>query len=442
MRRRTFLKRTGVLLGAVPAAGVLRYGSPAEEQRVGGGGPRAFDPTDWEDVRDQFALTRDRIHMATFLLASHPRPVAEAIRRHRTAFDEDPATYWEEHFQQAEPSVRRAAAEYLYTDPDLIALTDSTTMGLGLVYGGLRLGAGQEIVTTPHGHYATLESLRLRAERTGAIVREVALYDEAARASVDQIVTRMRDAVTDRTRVLAVTWVHSSTGVKLPIAAMAEALDEINAGRDASDRVLFCVDGVHGLGIEDVTMGELGCDFFIAGTHKWMHGPRGTGLIWGCEHAWDALEPIIPTFGPTVGVWIGALPPDTPLITPGSYHTPGGFHSFEHRWALGEAFRFHEAIGKTRIQERVHSLNSLAKQALADMPHVRLHTPMSPELSAGIICFEVDGLTPGEVVGGLHEDDIVASTSPYAVSYARLAPSIINDEEEVERVVDAVAALG
>lgn len=442
MRRRAFLRQTGVLLGAAPAAGVLGYRSPPEAQSSTGGSPRAFDPTDWDDVRDQFALTRDRIHMATFLLASHPRPVAEAIRRHRAAFDEDPATHWEEHFRQAEPSVRRAAADYLSTDPGLIALTDSTTMGLGLVYGGLRLGADQEILTTPHGHYATLESLRLRAERTGAVVREVALYDDAARASVDAIVTRMRDAITDRTRVLAVTWVHSSTGVKLPLAAMAEALDEINAGRDVGNRVLFCVDGVHGLGIEDVTMEELGCDFFIAGAHKWLHGPRGTGLIWGREHAWDALEPIIPTFGPSVGVWIGVLPPDTPLITPGSYHTPGGFHSFEHRWALGEAFRFHEAIGKSRIQERIHSLNSLAKQALADMPHVRIHTPMSPELSAGIICFEVDGHTPTEVVEELREDGIVASTSPYRVSYVRLAPSIINDEEEVSRSVGAVAALG
>lgn len=441
MLRRAFLRKTGVLLGAAPAAGVLRYRSPIEASD-GNGSPRQFDPTDWEEVRDQFALTRDRIHMATFLLASHPRPVAEAIRRHRAAFDEDPATYWEEHFQQAEPSVRRAAAEYLSTDPGLIALTDSTTMGLGLVYGGLRLGPGQEILTTPHGHYATLESLRLRGERTGAVVHEVALYDDAARASVDAIVTRMRNAITDRTRVLAVTWVHSSTGVKLPLAAMAEALDEINAGRDADDRVLFCVDGVHGLGIEDVTMDELGCDFFIAGTHKWLHGPRGTGLIWGREHAWDALDPIIPTFGPTVGVWIGALPPDTPLITPGSYHTPGGFHSFEHRWALGEAFRFHQEIGKSRIQERVHSLNSLAKQALAEMPHVRIHTPMRPELSAGIICFDVDGHTPAEVVEGLREDGIVASTSPYRVSYVRLAPSIINDDEEVSRSVGAVAALG
>ena len=437
MRRRDFIRQAGLVVGAAPALGALAS-APAMDRVP----TRAFDPTNWADVRDQFALTRSRIHMASFLLASHPRPVAEAIERHRRAFDEDPATYWEEHFQRAEPQVRAAAGDYLGADPAHIALTDSTTMGLGLVYGGLQLEPNHEILTTPHGHWATTQSLRLRAERTGAIVREVALYDDPAETSVDAVVRRMRGAITDRTRILAVTWVHSSTGVKLPLAAMAAALRDLNANRDKGDRVLFCVDGVHGLGIEDVTVDDLGCDFFIAGTHKWMFGPRGTGLIWGRPDAWDALDPIIPTFGPSVGVWIGALPPDTPYITPGTVHTPGGFHSFEHRWALGEAFQFHLNIGKPRVQERIHSLNTMAKEALATMPHVRLYTPMSPDLSAGIICFDVDGHAPMEVVAHLREHGIVASTSPYRVSYARIAPSLLNTESEVEQTAEAIAALG
>lgn len=439
MQRRDFFKRAGLALGAVPAVGALplSHALPAAAE-----GPRPFDPTDWDDVRDQFALTRAHVHMASFLLASHPRPVAEAIERHRRGFDEDPVTYWEAHFMTAEPQVQAAAGRYLGVDPGLIALTDSTTMGLGLVYGALRLRPGQEILTTPHGHYATIKALRLRAERTGAAVREVALYDDPAATSVDAVVGRMRAAITDRTRVLAVTWVHSSTGVKLPLAAMAEALRAVNAGRDAGDRVLFCVDGVHGLGIDDVAMDDLGADLFVAGTHKWLFGPRGTGIIYGRREAWDALDPIIPSFGPSVGVWLGLLPPDTPLVTPGSVHTPGGFHSFEHRWALGEAFRFHEALGKDRVEARIHSLNTQAKEALAAMPHVRLYTPASPALSAGIICFDVDGHAPTEVVAHLHARGIVASTSPYPVSYARIAPSLLNDEAEVEQTVAAIAAMG
>ena len=434
MERRAFFK-AGLALGALPALGAATLAAPPPLR------PRPFDPTDWGAVRDQFALTRPHIHMATFLLASHPRPVAEAIERHRRGFDEDPVTYWEEHFMTAEPEVEAAAGRYLDADPAHIALTDSTTMGLGLVYGALRLAPGQEILSTPHGHYATMEALRLRAERTGATVRRVTLYDDPAAVSVDEVVGRLRAGLTDRTRVLAATWVHSSTGVKLPIAAMAEALREVNASREPADRVLFCVDGVHGFGIEDVTAAGLGCDVFIAGTHKWMFGPRGTGIVYARPEAWEALTPIIPSFGPSVGVWLGELPPDTPFVTPGNLFSPGGFHSFEHRWALGEAFQFHLDIGKARIQERIHGLNTLAKDALAGMPHVHLHTPRDPVLSAGIICFEVEGHTPGEVVAHLHRQGIVGSTSPYPVSYARIAPSTLNDEGEVERSVAAIAAL-
>ena len=331
MLRRDFVTKAGLLLGAAPAIGTL----PSSAFLHRGAAP-AFDPSRWAEVRDQFALTRSRIHMATFLLASHPRVVADAIERHRRAFDEDPVHHWHEHFMTAEPAQRAAAGKYLGANPDHIALTDSTTMGLGLIYGTLQLGAGQEIVTTTHDHYSTEMSLRHRAERTGASVRQVSLYDDPAAASVDQAVSRLLTAITDRTRVLAVTWVHSSTGVKLPIAEMARALHEVNASRDEEDRVLLCVDGVHGLGIEDVNVGDLGCDFFIAGTHKWLFGPRGTGIVWGGPEAWKRVAPVVPSFGVSYGVWLGFVPADQVPI--GDRMTPGGFHSFEHRWALAEAF--------------------------------------------------------------------------------------------------------
>src|SRR5690606_31118260 len=144
----------------------------------------------------------------------------------------------------AEPAQRAAAAEYLGSDPDLIALTDSTSMGLGLVYGTLKLEPGAEVLTTTHDHYSTEMSLQHRADRTGATVKRISLYDEPAKAGTDEIISRMLAGINDHTRVLAVTWVHSSTGVKLPIAEMAQALEQLNAARDTGDRVLFCVDGV------------------------------------------------------------------------------------------------------------------------------------------------------------------------------------------------------
>lgn len=286
--RRGFLVRSGLALSATLLS------SESFPSRIS-----AFEPAhppDWKAVRDQFSLSRDLIHLAGFFLASHPTPVREAIERHRAGLDADPIGYWFAHEKTQEAAVLKAAAGYLGVGATEIALTDSTTMGLGLLYGGLALKADQEILTTTHDHYSTETSLRLRAERSGATVRRIPLYEDLRRVTHESLVETLVKAVGPRTRIVAVTWVHSSTGLKLPIAEMARAIQRLNALRADEDRVILCVDGVHALGVEDFRLSEVGCDFLIAGTHKWMFGPRGTGLVWGHPRAWPLAQAIIPTF--------------------------------------------------------------------------------------------------------------------------------------------------
>jgi selenocysteine lyase/cysteine desulfurase len=394
----------------------------------------------WETVREQFPLSRALVHMSAFFLASHPTPVRDAIERHRRGLDDNPIEYWFANQDTQEASVLAAASHYLEAQPTDIALTDSTTMGLGLLYGGLSVRPDQEILTTVHDHYSTDVSLRLRAQRTGASIRQIPLYRSIKNVSAEEIVATMMAAVRPNTRVIAVTWVHSGTGLKLPIRDMAMALNTINARRGEDDRALLCVDGVHGLGVENFTMDELGCDFFVAGTHKWLFGPRGTGLVWGHPTAWKAANAMIPTFNlDAYRIWTKDIPPkDLPM---GHIMTPGGFHSFEHRWALGEAFRFHLAIGKARVTERIHALNDQLKKGLAAMSGVLLHTPISRNLSSGIVCFEVDGHAPYQVVHDLRQRGIVASVTPYATHYVRLAPSLLTTSADVDKTLQAVRTL-
>jgi selenocysteine lyase/cysteine desulfurase len=439
--RRAFLSRSGAVAGSLALGGVAACDSDnerADRQGEGGGAAAAaFDPGDWESVRRQFPLTPDIRHFAAFVLAAHPRPVAEAIERHSQGLDEDTHGYLEEHQGEYELAVRDAAAEYLDAGPDEIAFTDSTTMGLGLVYGGLRLRPGQEVLTTEHDFYSTHEALRLAADRGGATVRRVRLYDRPAQTSVDEVVGRLTGAVTTATRALAVTWVHSSTGVKLPIAQIAAALVDVNAGRDGADRVLLCVDGVHGLGAEDETVEALGCDFLISGTHKWLFGPRGTGIVWGRREAWAAIGPTIPPFAAEhFGAWVaGGAPPGT---DPGASHTPGGYHSFEHRWAVAEAFRFHLDVGKAAVTGRTQEQATQLKAGLADLEGVEVVTPADPSLSAGIVCVSVGATAPADVVGSLLHRGIAASVTPYREQYLRFGPSIVTSPAEVDAVLDAM----
>lgn len=221
---------------------------------------------------------------------------------------------------------------------------------------------------------------------------------------------------------------------------MALAIEAVNRSRDEQDRVIFCVDGLHGLGVEDFSVSELGCDFLVAGTHKWMFGPRGTGLVWGHPKAWPITQATIPTFdSQAYDLW---MENKSSKDLPQSVHmTPGGFHSFEHRWSLDEAFHFHQAIGKSKVTQRIYELNQQLKQGLAAMRHVTLHTPMSQDLSAGIVCFDVAGMPPRQVVEKLRERGIVGSVTPYATKYVRLAPSLINSPKEIETTLEEISKL-
>ncbi len=434
MYRRDFLLRTGHVIGAVAVASALRNAQVLARSQA------SSTPLSWNDVRANFNLAPDLIHMSAFFLASHPKPVRDGIEEHRRAFDANPIEYFLGNEQRAEAAVLGAAAHYLGVDPGDIALTDSTTMGLGLLYSGLKLRPDQEILTTTHDHYSTEVSLRLRAERTGASVRTIPLYRDPGATSVSEIVDAFTKAVKPQTRIFAVTWVHSCTGVKLPLRAIADAVKSVNANRDEQDRVLLCADGLHGLGVDNVRMSDLGCDFFVSGCHKWLFGPRGTGLVWGSPSAWTAATATIPTFdSATYEMWMGARPPQA--VPVGARMSPGGFHSFEHRWALDKAFQFHEAIGRQRIQDRIHALNRQLKEGLAKMPNVKLYTPMADELSAGIVCFDVNGLPADQVVDQLRKKKIVASVTPYKTWYARLGPSLLTSPAEVETTLAAVREL-
>ena len=209
----------------------------------------ALDPADWQSVRGQFALDRDVAHLAAFVFATHPAPVREAIDRHRRGFETDPIGYL--HAQESPGRGGGVGGGREVPGGPAGARSRSPTprrWASACCTPGCGSAAGDEVLTTTHDFYATHESLRLRTVRDGIRVRRVPLYAEAARASVDGIVAAVLRGLTPRTRVLALTWVHSSTGVRLPVRQIADAVRE-----RAGDRVLICVDAVHGLAAADAT---------------------------------------------------------------------------------------------------------------------------------------------------------------------------------------------
>ena len=415
------------------------YGPPRPLRRPNGS-------VDWRSVRALFPLSPEWVHLASFLFVSHPRPVAEAIEHFRRKIDADPV--WIELAaltdSEGRPfrAVKRALADYVGGQPSEICLTSNTTGALAMAYHGLRIRGDQEILTTEHDHYSHHEAIRYAAARSGCGVRYVGLYDAPAAANAAQIVERIARAIRPTTRVVAVTWVHSSTGVKIPIAGIAEAVARANRGRAAADRCLLIVDGVHGFANQDVDAARLGADFFAAGTHKWLFAPRGTGFLWGRTDAWPELRPTIPSFDPDgMATWEAWMDRKPLPATTAAFVSPGGFLAYEHVLAIPAAVELHRTIGRSQIAARIAELNTMFRSEAAKIPRVQLHTPRDPSLSGGLSCFEIAGMTAEQVTDRLASRRIRTTSSPYKVSYARVSAGIANFPEDIETVLRAIRTL-
>ena len=440
MDRRKFINTSGLTLGIATVFPTALSGMTNNDNYRPSDSLSGFKDNSWSWVRSQFNLDHSHIQMAQMLLASHPKSVAAAIAKHREAYNANPATYWEEHFMTAEKVVTKAAGQYMNVDPEEIALTDSTTMGTSLLFNGMKLKPGDEVIQTIHDHYVTDKSIEFACEKSGATFRKIEEYKDPRTVSVAEVTENISKSITDKTRVVMVTWVHSCTGVKLPIRAIADVIAEANRSRDEDNRIYFAVDGVHGFGNQDEDISALGCDFFSAGTHKWIFGPRGTGILYGKKSAWDFVRPTIPPFSQyAYETWLGYESSAQPTFN--EVITPGGFHAFDHRWALNSAFEFQMEMGRDQVHQRTTALNSRLKSGLKAIEGVDVLTPEDPALSAGINCMQLDGVSAGQLVQKFHDHGIIASASPYRVSYARLTPCVINTEDEVDQCIAKMEAI-
>ena len=158
-------------------------------------------------MRGLFNLAPDWIHLASFFLVSHPKPVREAIDEYRRRLDANPMwleeVMFEDGHEHIQDRLKGKIAPYLGGRPEEIALVPNTTTGLALLYNGLRIRPGQEILTTEHDHYSHHESIRLASDKNGASVRRIALHDGAATAHAS---TRWSTGCAARSRRARARW--------------------------------------------------------------------------------------------------------------------------------------------------------------------------------------------------------------------------------------------
>lgn len=318
-------------------------------------------------------------------------------------------------------ALRTVYANLLGCRTDEVALTQNTTDGMNRITMGINWQPGDEAITTNLEHPGALLPLYTARARFGITVKVADIQNQPEQAA--EVIQRL---ITPRTKLISLSHVSFTTGALLPIQAICEV-----AHRHG---VLVLVDAAQSFAALDVNVKELGCDFYAGPGQKWICGPEGTGVLYVAR---DALSQVQVTFAgystaEKFSTYGGFLPQESAKRFDTETGNPANWAG-----ALAAARWFTEEVGPAWAHDRIKRLAALARESLLGVKGVRMLTP--PQF-AGLITFTVDGATPGAVMDGLLAQGIVARTTP-SPSAVRIATGCYNTENEVERTVQAIAAI-
>jgi len=312
-----------------------------------------------------------------------------------------------------EAEAKQSAARMLHVSPDDLLLTHGTTEGVNIVIGGLAWEPGDTLLTCDLEHPGIRTPATLTGQRLGVTINTLAI---APNASEDECLTTMRAALNRGVKLVALSHVTFTTGLRLPakqIVALAHA---------AGAYVLF--DGAQTPGHIALDLAAMGIDFYACSGQKWLMGPTGSGAFYAKREHRDLLTAHFSAPGLDFREGFGVYS----LTSQGVVARAG----------YAEAVAIHNELGSDAVEVHNLALATHLREGLASLPGVTINGPTSGPTASAITAISVDGWNPPSFSEALWERHRVVTRHVPNPPGLRLCTAAFNDESDVDRALDAV----
>jgi L-cysteine/cystine lyase len=379
-------------------------------------------------LRDSIRATRNVIYMNTGFTGPSPEPVLQRVREvMEKEATVGPASV--EGLQQSRhigEEAREVIAALLNASPDEVAVTHGTTEGLHVAIYGLTWQPGDEFVTCNLEHPALATPANVLEER-GITVRRVEI---PANASSGEALELLSGALSAKTKMVALSHVQYSCGLKLPAKQIIEAAHRVGA--------LVALDGAQTGGQLDIDVKALDVDFYSISGQKWMLGPNATGAVYISSRHQRTIAPLFSTHAVADA---RAMPADGP----GGGNPMMRFRIASQSPALTAGFttaiKLLQDIGLDQVEAHTHALGARLRQGVASIPGCAVTGPLSDAEACGLTAVMLEGWEPRQLVDALWERWRIAVRAVNFPPAIRFSTAPFNTEAEVDQALAALRTL-
>jgi cysteine desulfurase/selenocysteine lyase len=327
-------------------------------------------------------------------------------------------------YESARSAVRRHLGA---RDSREIVFTRGTTEAINLVAWSFvrpRLGEGDEVLISAMEHHSNIVPWQLLCAERGATLRVIPIDDRG-----DVILEEYERLLSERTRIVGITWVSNALGTVNPVREMIATAH--------ARGIPVLVDGAQAVPHLAVDVEKLDCDFLAFSGHK-AYGPTGIGALYGKRAHLLEMQPY-----QGGGDMILSVSFERTVYQEPPHRFEAGTPNIAGAVGLAAALGYLEGIGHEAISDHERRLLDEATRKVLEVPGARLIG--TARQRSGVLSFVIDGIHPHDVGTILDTDGVAVRAGHhcaqpvmkrYGVSATvRASFGIYNSSDEIDALV-------
>lgn len=319
--------------------------------------------------------------------------------------------------------VRARLADFLGADATEVAFFQSTASAISQIALGLKLNANDEIVVIDQDYPSSFHPWQVAAERSGAKVRIVKSNEDLS-ISFENIAAQ----VTERTKVIGVSWVQYRTGTTIDLAKLARFAQELG--------IFTCIDIIQGAGVMPFDFHALGIDAACGGSQKWLCGGHCVGFLLLKETHIESLSPV--AVGASSFGGADSTPTLESKVRRDILRFEPGSRTVIDLAAFGASLKLFSETGIETISAEAAAIASRLRTRLIESGY-QINSPHGQQPPGAIVNFKFGKSSRhqdlGAITQALKAAKVSHSLRPPGI---RLSPHAFNTNEEIDRVIQAL----
>ncbi len=375
-----------------------------------------------QDLSTHFLLRKDITFLNFGSFGACVRPVFERYQQYQLELEAEPVQFITVNGPKYLEASRKALSEYINCHQDDVVYVTNPSYAVNIIAKSLQLQPGDEILTTDLEYGACDQTWNYYCNKTSAVYKRQPIT--LPLTSKEQFVEEFFKGFTSNTKLIFISHLTSSTGLRLPVEEIIAKAKELG--------VMTFIDGAHGPAQVYVDLQKIGADIYTGACHKWMMTPKGSSFLYVRREFQHLFDPLIVSWG-----YNALFPSQSQFL---DYHQMNGTRDFSAFLTIPDAIAFMNEHDWVRVAAHYRKLVQQNAEPFCKLFHSKPLAPVNDNFIAQLLSCEIKTKEPEQLQKVLFNEykiEIPVMRHGSKV-YLRYSMNAFNSQEDLDKLFAAI----